>query len=425
MLIEFFGRNFGSFRDEFRLSMLATDIDPGDERGVVQVRLENEDEPLRLLRCAAIYGPNASGKSNVLRAARALGYLLDNSAHFASDEPLGPYEPFLLDDASSHRPVKLGLRAAIDGRVYEYEIEFEKSRFTKEQLVEMGPSEPVMLFARRAQKVSGQWTSHEQFGLLANSFRPNALLLSLADRLAPDLAGGITVGLRRLLLLHDPTDVPWNIPGYAVQQSAQRAAEDRPGFGSWLIGWLREADTGVVDYEAQELPAEARRDDQDPAAARQRMEFRLNLIHAGPCDPVKVSYFRESMGTRKMVELAPFVYELVGRDKPTRAYFVDEIGASLHPDLLRAIVRYFNCETAPESVCGQLVFAAQETALLDAEAKEATLRRDQVYFTEKDAAGASRLYSLAEFRERQNLNLRKRYLDGRYGALPAIGRLGG
>ncbi len=80
MLIELFGRNFGSFRDEFHLSMLATDIDPGNPRGIVEVPLEGEDEPLRLLRCAAIYGPNASGKSTVLRAAAALEHLLSSSA---------------------------------------------------------------------------------------------------------------------------------------------------------------------------------------------------------------------------------------------------------------------------------------------------------------------------------------------------------
>jgi hypothetical protein len=75
-------------------------------------------------------------------------------------------------------------------------------------------------------------------------------------------------------------------------------------------------------------------------------------------------------------------------------------------------------------VRGQLVFATHETGLLDAEAKDAVLRRDQIYLTEKDSTGASRLYSVAEFKERNNLNLRRRYLHGRYGALPAVGILG-
>ena len=62
MLVEFYGQNFGCFRDEFRLSMLATDIDPNSDRGIVKVRVDGDAEPLRLLRAVAIYGPNASGK---------------------------------------------------------------------------------------------------------------------------------------------------------------------------------------------------------------------------------------------------------------------------------------------------------------------------------------------------------------------------
>ena len=424
MLIEFFGRNFGSFRDEFHLSMLAADIDPDDERGVVEVQLEGEEEPLRLLRCAAIYGPNASGKSNVLQAAHALEYLLRDSANLASDDPLGPYEPFLLDDSSPGQPIMLGLRAVVDSRVYEYNIEFEQMRFVKEELVEIRPDKPVPLFTRQEQSVKGPWTSNRQFELLATSFRPNALLLSLADGLAPDLAGGITVGFRRLLGFHDPTIPTLTFPAHRAQHSARRATEDREGFGNWLLEWLRSADVGVVDYVAKRMSDEPHRDEEDMADARPRIEFRLDLLHAGSHGPVKMSYFRESMGTRKMVELAPFVYELTNGDE-IRSYFIDEIGASVHPHLLEAMVRYFNCEVGSESVRGQLIFATQETTLLDAEAKDATLRRDQVYFTEKDASGVSRLYSLAEFKERNNLNLRRRYLHGRYGALPALGRFGG
>ena len=79
------------------------------------------------------------------------------------------------------------------------------------------------------------------------------------------------------------------------------------------------------------------------------------------------------------------------------------------------------CGTHMKAACGQLIFATHETSLLDAEGKNAVLRRDQIYLTEKDAFGAARLYSVAEFRERNNLNIRRRYLQGRYGALPSLG----
>jgi AAA15 family ATPase/GTPase len=79
MLIELYGQNFGCFRDEFRLSMLATDIDLDSDRGIVEVKVEGDDEPLRLLRAVAIYGPNGSGKSTVLNAAKSLGLLISST----------------------------------------------------------------------------------------------------------------------------------------------------------------------------------------------------------------------------------------------------------------------------------------------------------------------------------------------------------
>src|SRR5205085_7689359 len=101
---------------------------------------------------------------------------------------------------------------------------------------------------------------------------------------------------------------------------------------------------------------------------------------------------------------------------------IDGIGASLHPTLLTALIRHFNCGNRDMSGQGQLVFATHETSLIDDEARNAVLRRDQVYFAEKDVSGVAKLYALSDFQERQNINLRKRYLEGRYGAIPSLGR---
>jgi len=424
MLIELFGRNFGPFRDEFRLSMLATDIDPGDKRGVVEVPIEGDDEPLRLLRCAAIYGPNASGKSWLLRAASALGYLVKHSAAESSDEPLGPYVPFALDEESRTKPVQLGVRAVIQRAVYEYWVEFEKTRFTQERLVRLVPAEETVLFERRGQDVTGPWTKEEQFALLARSFRPNALLLSLADRLAPSVAGGLAVSIRRLLGYFDFAGL--SFPPFATSRAARRAHEDDAGFGAWLRSWLRAADVGIVGYKVRESSTYfelERSAEPERAQRRERPVLELSFVHAGARNQAELRWSQESLGTLKVVALAPYIYDLThGRER--RAYFIDEVGASVHPVLLGSLIRHFNCETPAEQVRGQLIFATHETSILDGEARSAPLRRDQIYLTEKGNDGASRLYSVAEFKERNNLNLRKRYLEGRYGALPSPGPFG-
>lgn len=423
MLIELFGQNFGSFRDEFRLSMLATDIDPDSQRGILEVHIEGDDEPLRLLRAVALYGPNGSGKSTLLRAANALGHLLGNSRRFPSDEPLRPYEPFALGPQSK-QPVVLGIKAVIDSVVYEYVISFDRRAFATEKLIRLSGDKPGILFDRVGQNVEGQWTSDPQFQLLSKEFRPNALLLSLADSLTPKLAKSIAVGLRRMLTTNDATPVDW--PFNRVERVAARTREDAV-FGGWLLARLKSADVGVVDLRAEEVRTVVKVEDDEDSASESgesgeqvHVSMQLALLHSGSDGPVALPYSRESLGTRRLVELSPLLYDLA-HDRRSRALFVDEFDASMHPLLLQAIVRHFNCETPIKDARGQLIFATHETTLLDDEAKDAVLRRDQVYFTAKDVTGASRLYSVAEFKERNNLNIRRRYLQGRYGALPSLG----
>jgi hypothetical protein len=423
MLIELFGQNFGCFRDEFRLSMLPAPIESDSCRGIVSVKIEGDDEPLRLLRTVAIYGPNASGKSTVLFAAATLLYLIENSANFRSDQPIFVYLPFMLDKASPQSPCSLGVRGVVNGRVYEYAVKFDRAKFVEESLIRFSADTEETLFTRRGQSVEGPWKDDPQFGLLSASFRTNALLLSLADALTPSLASGIAVGLRHLLGYYDPTGP--HLPFESSEPVADRAATDAE-FGGWLRARIRDVDVGVVDYITEEAPPRrtpsisAGGATDDPS---RRKPLRLSLMHASTGVPVQIPYSRESKGTRRFVNLTPYFYDLSQGDA-VRAYFVDELDASLHPTLLDGLVRHFNCDLPEAHVRGQLIFATHETSLLDdvvKDAKEATLRRDQVYFTEKDTTGASRLFALAEFKERKNLNIRKRYLQGRYGALPSLG----
>lgn len=426
VLIELRGKNFGCFRDEFRLSMRAADFDPGDPRGLLPVQVEGESEPLVLLRSVAIYGPNASGKSTVLRAASGLNHLLTTSAQYRSDMPLQPYEPFLLDQRGAQQPVELGVTAVINHRVYEYDISFIRDRFLTERLTEKtAGSDEILIDRRDGQPVGGRWVSDETFGLVIRAPRANALLLSLADTIAPELAAGLAVTLRRLLAYYDASAHP-DFP-YKNERVAERLRQD-PEFGDWLRVRLRDADTGVIDHETELHPGRSMAPS-GPAGGSEdapaRQAYRLTLKHSGKAGSVALAYNRESRGTRRLVELSPMLFDL-SHGEFGRAFFVDEFDASLHPALLSALLHSFNSELPENEVRGQLVFAAHETALIDDQAKDAVLRRDQVYFTEKDSNGAARLYSLVEFKDVRGVhNLRKRYLEGRYGALPVLGDLGG
>jgi hypothetical protein len=429
VLIEFSGRNFGCFRDEFRLSLLATDIDPGADRGIVEVNVAGDDQPLRLLRCAALYGPNASGKSTFLRAAGALSRLIAETARLSSNSALDAYEPFALGPQSK-QPVTLAVKAVIDGEVYDYSISFDRLTVVAERLILWrSDGSQVTLFGRERQDVNGTWKADPQFQLVTKKFRPNALLLSLADSLTPSLAKGIAVALRSLLRYADPDSRDVSTSGIEVAIKARAS----PAFNDWLLAILKTADVGIVDVGQirpdgndallYHLHAPFHVDSADevrPTPVKQRDLYKLRLLHGSEPGPTPLPYDKESLGTKRLVAWSPLLYGLTHGENP-QAVFADEFDASMHPTLLNALVGHFNGGIPKEQVRGQLVFAAHETSLLDDEAKDAVLRRDQVYFTEKDASGAARLFSLAEFRERNNLNIRRRYLQGRYGALPALG----
>jgi hypothetical protein len=418
LLVEFYGSNFGCFRDEFRLSLLATEIDPGSDRGIIRVTIDGEDKPLRLLRAAAIYGPNASGKSTIISAASALHYLIRYSHALASDDKLLPYEPYLLDDRKSE-PVVLGLRGVVERVVYDYQVSFGASSIQHESLKELS-GERRLLFQRDGKSVQGVWTHDDQFRLIAGSYRDNVLLLSLADSLAPQLSRSIVSGFRRLLL--QTAALPFSWPGLVQPEGAIERALESEEFHDWLTGRLRAADLGIVEMHVKSLPQEDTGgvDERRPKVER-RPRSEITLAHASPDGPVKLPYARESLGTRRLIQLSPVFYDLTRGAGGPCAVFVDELDSSMHPELIRDLIDHFNGAIAPEQVRGQLIFTTHETTLVDAEAKAGVLRRDQVYFTEKAADGAARLYSLAEFKERNNLNIRKRYLEGRYGALPALG----
>lgn len=426
MLIEFYGKNFGCFRDEFRLSMLATDIDPDSDRGIVEVVVDGDDEPLRLLRCAAIYGPNASGKSTIIRAAGVLAELLRASRGYSSDESLEGYEPFALGQ-EPEEPVMLGLKAVVDGVVYDYTAEFNESEIVSEKLVRLSGKKPEELLKRTGSNVTGLWGKNPQFRLIKGQFRSNALLLSLAGSLAPALAEHICVGFIQRLEAHDLTSATKSGGLFSsVEYASMLAARDEE-FRSWLLGRLRSADVGVDDLKPRKVvtyrPAFKFGKTSKRPLKKARIAYRLVLHHGSSEGSVSLPYSRESLGTRRLIEMSPILYGLA-RGEKYHAAFVDEFDASMHPMLLQELIGHFNCNTPAAEVSGQLVFTTHETALMEGEARGATLRRDQVWFTEKDSSGASRLYSLVEFKERNILNMRRRYLQGRYGALPSLGRFG-
>ena len=415
MLVELYGENFGCFQDEFRLSMIASNkIDPRSNRGIIEVPIQGQKKPLRLLRSVAIYGPNASGKSTIIRAALALHWLIHHGSTLQSDAPIDSYHPFALNSAKQ-KPCRLGITAVIKQHVYNYEIQFNHEKFLSEQLTQINPDNTLLtLFDRQNKTITGQWTDNSQFNLITQDFRPNALILALADRFTPKLTKKIAVYLQKLL----PNIVDFTaISDESFFQSSpipKRIYGDS-SLQKWMLEHLKFADIGVTEIENL---------DPIPIEKTDRFTFPFLLKHRGlNNNAISIPYHHESRGTHQIIRLSPYLYDIIHDSTPS-TLFTDEINNSLHPILLQGILRYFNCELPITKIHGQLIFTTHDTSLLDDQAQDAILRRDQIYFTEKDSQGRASLYSVADFKERQVHNIGQRYLQGRYGAIPALGSFG-
>jgi len=407
VLVRLFGRNFGCFRDDFELSMEALDLGSDADRGCFEVTVESEDSPLRLLRVAAIFGANASGKSTIIRAAEALRSLVADSAVGSQrDRPIDQYEPFLLDPKTRDEPCQLGCEVVVNNRVVEYLIEFDKRTVRTERIVERQASGDKTLLEREGRDIQ----VGVQFAVpLRQITRQNAAAISVAAQFEQEPFLAVFDAIQASLAPADMREQ--DMLAYTVQ-----ALDEDRQFRRWTLDrLLAPADLGVaaVDVERRPLAREERTlfDLNGVGLPDDAMMLRPVLTHRGAHGDYPIPFARESDGTRNLLALSGPWYSLI-RDQLTM--FLDEPNSHLHPALFQSLLDVFNNEGAGGRA-PQIVFSTHDVSLL-----EGSLRRDQTWFTEKDRDGAARLFSLAEFGERQSkhVNYRKRYMEGRYGAIP-------
>ncbi|MEX1368135.1 MAG: ATP-binding protein [Nannocystaceae bacterium] len=424
MLLQFAVENVLSFRDQAVLSLLAA---PGVEHQPRQV-IEVEGLPTPVLRVAALYGANASGKSNLVQALAMVRRLILHGTHPGQRVPI---EPFKLDPRPMLEPSHVELELYAEGRRWSYGFEWTHHRVESEWLFvhHDGVEQPV--FRRWAEDDGGQVHIEvdESFVVdderrrfwrfVAEGTRPNQLFVTEArDRnigeLGP-LLSAVDEGLVTVAAGEEAKDLRLRL-----EQDAELLA-----FASDL---LRESGTGVSRVEVVRGARVQAGDEVELGdgveqwlqvrSSRRRLVFSHEAPSgaSGVSSGAKLEEHEESDGTRRLVGLAPPVFSLLHADT---SVFVDELDRSLHTLLSRHLIERF-LATDPAS-SGQLVFTTHDTNLLDL----GLLPRDSVWFVEKDGGGGSTLYSLSEFKPEQLAELGNRveqgYLNGRFGGIPFLG----
>ena len=394
MLLRFRAANVYSFRDEFEL-----DLRP-------RKRGESGSQP-DAVRIAAIYGANASGKSNVLKAVSWMrGAVIESGTHWTPTDGV-PRPLFKLDPAAREEASLFEVEFSLEGIRYVYGFEVSDERVETEWLFEYTTGRRRTLFVRDADaedeyEFKGRRLKGE-VEQIAKLTRPNALFVSMGAQLNNPQLARIFAWFRRGL-------VQW---GYIPIPGLGRIFPLEPG--EWFADvepLLAMADLGVVGGEFVERDYAS-----IPQEARSAVVPELRLQHRGARGPVALSLEEESDGTRAWLSITRAVLDAL---RAGSAMLHDELDGSLHPALVAEVLRLFRDPKAnPQGA--QLICTLHDVSLLGSAHADAPLDRHEVWITEKDPMGQSELYPLTDARPATQENLERGYLRGRYGGVPRVG----
>ncbi len=432
MLIWFKVANYRSIREPLKLTMVpATST---KEHAETHTAPSGIKDPGRLLRSAVIYGPNAAGKTNVLKALQFMQGLVVSSAGAPPTSP-SPYDPFKLSSTSRDAPSEFEIAFVQEDTLYEYGFKVAGERVYEEWLEAYPRGRGRRLFNRKFDNERGEydWTFSALLKgnrlLWRNSTRANALFLSTAAQLNSMQLLPVSAWFQKRLVFIA------GITAFNVGLTMNLLSS--PEGKNSLLPFVREADPGIADVEVQReaLPLPLMRGSgglsaiatmmiQSPALPNPllfdqsspdqpsmvKVSFAHNSLDGGVS--VKIDLSQESAGTQALFMTAGAWLNVLRNGE---VLLFDEIDTSLHPVLTRFLVNQFHSnETNPNGA--QLICSTHDTTLLS----YANFRRDQIWFVEKGEDNATRLFPLTDFSPRKDESLERAYLRGRYGALPIL-----
>lgn len=396
MIIEFCVRNYLSIMDELKISFMATTLKESDsiESNVIPIK----ETGLSILRSGVIYGANASGKSNVLKAYDFFTKFIINSfKQSQAGEPID-VENFRLNTKSIKEPTSMECTFIVDEYIYRYGFELTNKFITEEwlyQRLNKKHSKEIEIFYRERSKVDVHAKADVIKELVnKNMIRENALILSTAAQFNEARAVSILHWINdNIILFGSEEDKLWN---QAIRHLDDEVMRKR------IVSFAQYADLGIdniIKSDNHIVSSHKQFDGDGQVIQEVAFPFSKN----------------ESEGTIKYFSLSYPIIDVLDKGK---RLIIDELDSKLHPLLIRKIISLFNSEaTNPKGA--QLLFTTHDTFLLNA----GLFRRDQIWFTQKDSMGATEAYSLAEYKVRRNSQFERDYLQGRYGATPIIGEL--
>jgi len=414
MLVEFRVKNFRSLRDEQVLSLVASTDKTLLDTHATATGLKAAPY---LLMSAVVYGANASGKSNLIKALQFMRGVVLESASLQPGQTFDRLQPFRLDPESAGLPSEFEVTFVLDGVRYQYGFAMTAQRIISEHLMVYKAFKPQRWFDRHCDTDKNK--DVYEFGpslkgaknLWEGATRSNALFLSTAVQLNSETLRPIFDWFsNRLVIFNELTPLHPHVSVQMLKEEAHRKA---------ICEFLRAADISIDDIEVATRQATVHNVRFDLATGKREEEVKEQAVdevrfhHITEHGRAVFDLVDESSGTRNLLFLTGPILDILQKGL---TLIVDELDTSLHTLLVQELVRLFH-RSEINVGRAQLIFTTHDTALLDA---YGLFRRDQIWFVEKRIDQSSSLYPLLEFSPRKNEVLERGYLQGRYGGLPLL-----
>lgn len=419
MLLRFSAKNYLSIADTEEISLVASNL-KGPECSLVPI----PGTDFSALPSAIIYGANASGKTNFLKAFSFLRSAILQSHTRGNPEGGVPRMPFRLDPDRAGETSLFEAEFVVEDVRLQYGFECDDDAFTAEWLYAYPEGKRRRLFERTGNEV--EFGSHFKGPkkILVDLMRPNSLFISTATQNDHEELSKIVAFFRRTRFSMNVAVAKELINNtFKKNQVDPRTIEFLKSIGTGITGF-RQMDIEIpetVRMMSKEFVALARKHMGDAAIIEDEQSDRLRDVsiefsHAGASgEPCYFGLERESSGTRRLVLMMNTVFKALDEGN---LVVIDELDASLHTYAAAQILELFENPKINRNGA-QLIATTHDTNLLSL----SRLRRDQIWFCEKDEVGASHLFPLSDIKSRPTDNFEQGYLEGRYGAIPYSGDL--
>jgi len=410
MIQELKVKNFLSFKDEVTFSFEATRDTFAEDYQVVEVA-----PGVRLLRFAMVYGANASGKTNLLKAFEFLRAFWRKQA--SNVEERTGVIPFLFDRATPNEPSRFELVFYVGGIKHHYLLELDESQVYLEKLCYYKSVQPTMLFVRKFKDGNSDITYNPSVIKLSITEKEKISVECLKNMSFFAAIGKVNVNMpdlyavRQWMISHFEKMID---PTLSLTESAEAQLSKDDALRNYLVNYFRNASFDISDIKTQafDIPTEEFPFKIITSAQVSIKSYQTYFEHLvkneQEDEKYKLHISLESYGTRRIFGLATAIYNI---QKKSGFLLVDEIEASLHPKFLaKLLFEYFKDKSQ-----SQMLVTIHDDSLLDL--VDDLIRKDSIWFTEKKESGTSDLYRLTDFRGLNRLSsIRSAYRLGRFGA---------